>query len=503
MSIKKDPFVPYNSEGSKLPETDYVEGSEKTFPNSVAINPSPIEETGQEWYRGVRIQTERILEVLMSLLPSNYISQVKGPFYTLQLQSAAEQIAKIQVVAQEVYSDSDFDFTRPEFLYQILGGLVNPHYRDFTFKLDSDIEHRTFLKKMIVLLLNGSRLSTVKEGIRLLTEGDIQIIEKSMEMKRTPNSAYRLADQFEFEVSLLNVKTTSSDEDHYHTIRMDSDGNGKTISLDGEGETHTHEIYQFKVLASEDGGHTHHLVSEFSENIQKIFNNLPLVMQILKPAHTLYEFRHLFREVYQQVFTDVLSMDYDLSYYEDFRKFCSGAKEITGYGATLTDRSLFTDTSKNFQSVPIGASLEILSGVNKGTYRVKDILCFPLGADNTPRSYTTSNGLSGKLTVLNGNTIKDLDQDFSSCGEGTILTIIDGQNKGNYRMEFLLESNGGRVGFTSGSSTKVKLGLSTIRLDQRMKGTATAQSYRLTVDRLGVRTPKDRIGEDVSSLFYL
>ena len=162
MSIKKAPFVPYNSEGSKLPETDYVEGSEKTFPNSVAINPSPIEETGQEWYRGVRIQTERILEVLMSLLPSNYISQVKGPFYTLQLQSAAEQIAKIQVVAQEVYSDSDFDFTRPEFLYQILGGLVNPHYRDFTFKLDSDIEHRTFLKKMIVLLRRlQSQMSTL------------------------------------------------------------------------------------------------------------------------------------------------------------------------------------------------------------------------------------------------------------------------------------------------------------------------------------------------------
>ena len=99
------------------------------------------------------------------MLPSNYVSQVRGPFYTLQFQSVAEQIAKIQLSAQEVLADNDFDFTRSEFLYQIMGILVNPNYENDTFRFDTDLELRDFLRRMIILLLNGSRKATIQQGL--------------------------------------------------------------------------------------------------------------------------------------------------------------------------------------------------------------------------------------------------------------------------------------------------------------------------------------------------
>lgn len=495
---KDDEYKPLNKEGSELVDSTHTDPSGKVIPNSLNQNPSPLENVGQDFYTVHRDQVEEIMKTFLQMLPSNYVSQVRGPFYTLQFQAVAEQIAKIQVMSQEVFADSDFDFTRTEFLYQILGVLVNPKYKENAFVFDTDLELRDFLRRMIVLLLNGSRKASVQQGIYLLTEGDITIIEKSYEIKNTFNSDYTLADQFEFEISLSVINQTNEVEDHTHIISIDKDGNGKTT--DGD---HTHEVYQFEVLPSEEGGHTHILVSEFSKTIQKLFNNLEITLDILKPAHSIYEFRHLFREVFGVLFSDTVTMDFNYSYYDDFRKFCEGAKEISGTGETLIDRTLFTDPTKNFRSVSVDATLEILDGDNERSYRVKEILSLPIGEDSTPRAYTTSNGLSGTLTVLSNDTVEDTSQDFSGCPEGTTLSILAGGNQGTYRMEFLLGENDGAVGFTSGSASQVKLGYSTVRVTQRMSKAVSNQSYRLVVDRLGVRQPVTVTNEDNSSQFYL
>ena len=210
-----------------------------------------------------------------------------------------------------------------------------------------------------------------------------------------------------------------------------------------------------------------------------------------------------FWEMFGNIFSDTFTMDMDYSHYEDVRKFCEGAKQITGVGNTLVDRSLFTDSTKNFRNVPVGATLYISNGDNLGSYTVEEVLCLPIGSDSTPRNYTTSNGLNGTLIVLSNNTVEDSTQDFSSCDENTTITILDGGNQGTYRMEFLLGSNGGAVGFSSGISTKVKLGFSTLRLTQRMKKSLNNQNYKVSVDRLGVREPISVQGQDISSLFYL
>ena len=121
MAFKKDKeYTPYRKEGAELSDESYTDPSKKVFDNSLNSNPSPLENMGQDFYTVHRDQVESIMGTFLQLLPSNYVSQVRGPFYTLQFQSAAEQIANIQVMAQEVFSDGDFDFTRSEFLYQIL-----------------------------------------------------------------------------------------------------------------------------------------------------------------------------------------------------------------------------------------------------------------------------------------------------------------------------------------------------------------------------------------------
>ena len=166
MAFKKDKeYSPYRKDGAELSDSNYTDPSQKIIGSSLNSNPSPLENVGQDFYTVHRDQVESIMETFLQLLPSNYVSQVRGPFYTLQFQSAAEQIASIQLMAQEVFSDSDFDFTRSEFLYQILGALVNPNYQQSTFYFDTDLELRDFLRRMVILLLNGSRKPTIQKGL--------------------------------------------------------------------------------------------------------------------------------------------------------------------------------------------------------------------------------------------------------------------------------------------------------------------------------------------------
>ena len=121
-------------------EVSYVEPSEKLISDGVRQNPAPAGEDSKLFKESVRLQREKIMGFFMKVLPSNYVSEIKGPFYTIQFQAAAEELAKVQIVAQEIFSDSDFDFTRTEFLFQILGVLVFPdHIRTGVPDIEGDV----------------------------------------------------------------------------------------------------------------------------------------------------------------------------------------------------------------------------------------------------------------------------------------------------------------------------------------------------------------------------
>ena len=182
-----------------------------------------------------------------------------------------------------------------------------------------------------------------------------------------------------------------------------------------------------------------------------------------------------------------------------------GAKEVSGsLGQTLTDRTLFTDVTRSFASLRVGAVLTITSGANEGTYTVTDMLFFPVGADSTARAYTTSpTGLSGTATVSADGIITDSTQDFGACEEGETLTFTAGSNVGAYRLDVLLGSNGGPVGAATGPATEVRAAPCVLRVNRRMPQVLSGQSYTVTVDRLGRQETRTVTDEDVANQFYI
>jgi len=425
----------------------------KLFPIALPQNPAQVEPQGQEFKTAVRAQVENILADFLQLLPDNYISQVPGPYYIMQFQAMAEQLAEIQLVAQEVYEDADYDYTRSEFLFQILGALIFPDgAAEGIPVIEGDITYRDFLRCMVLLILRGATPDVIKEGIELLTDSDITLLEKSVLSRNNPLSAWGFDEQFEFEV---NVSTD----------------NGTAFP---------------------------------AENPFILERNVELVMRVLKPAHTLFEYRHLFIETFGEVFSDVPTFDIETYHYDDLRKFCQGAKNITSSsGETLTDRFLFSDVTREFDSICVDADLVIESGVNEGVYRVVEVLDFPVGDDTTARAYTTSpTGLAGTATV-SGSEVEDPSQDFAQAVEGETFTFTEGPNMGSYRFKSVGGNNGGPVGFASGPSTTARVAPSMFRLKTRMPVEDMGQTYRVVVDRLGVRVPQVVTGEDASSFFIL
>jgi len=457
------------------------------LPSLLVQNPSPVGGSGQGRIKTRREQVDSIMSVFLQLLPSNYVSQVQGPFYTIQFQAAAEAIADFQITAQEAFADSDYDYVRGEFLFQLLGSLVFPDATTDGFPtLKGDLTYREFLKRMVQLLLQGATKSTIEGGLELLSAATFTVIEKALAARSTtkkvwnvttgrweiqPGSAWGLDDQFEFEI---NVSHTDPDTG----------------------------------------------LERFPEDPYVLQENVRIVMRALKPAHTLYEYRHLFTEVFGQFFSASSSWDLSSYYYEDFRKFCCGTKQVSGAaGITWTDRTLFSDTTVEFDQISVGADLVVLSGPNSihigglegtgastdwrqvGRYRVEDVLAFPVGTDATARAYTTVPGnLSGFATVT-GDVIEDADQDWSLAVEGEALTFTTGPNAGTYRLKWVQGNDGGPVGEAAGPGTRVRVALCLLRLDRRMKVATTGQQFTVSVDRLGVQEPHQVTGEDASLFF--
>lgn len=415
----------------------------------VSQNPSPSPETGQDFIQKVNDQTERIMAWFLAVLPSNYVAQIKGPFYSLQFQAAAEQIAKFQVLSQEVYKDSDYDYTRADYLWEILGTLVFPdaeRRRDVP-QVEGDIEYRTFLKNMVLLLLDGATPDTVEAGAGLLTDATVTVLEKVIASRNT-GSAWDMDDQFTFEVNV------------------------------------------------EQGGGT-----EFPADPFTLQENVRIILRALKPAHTLYEYRHIFREAMGEIQAE-MSWSMGTYYYDDMRKWCQGAKSIRGStGETLSTRTLFRDSTRSFNSVVEGAVLTISSGTNAGQHQVRAVLTFPGGDDATARSYTTSpTGLTGRARVVNGVLVDDL-QDWGLAVKGEVLTFTVGGNVGSYLLADIQGPYGGPVGVAPGPGTEITVEPSVLRLLRPMAVAATGQSYSVDVDRLGVREPRTITDEDVSSQF--
>jgi len=514
-----------------IPKEPIVYGLYRFLPPSVygpsPQNPAPFDLHGQIDADRVRSIADQIVKVFLNSLPSNYVSTTKGPYYAQQFQAIAEELARIQVLLADAYEDNDYDFTRTEVLFQFLATLVFPDSATSGLpQIDGDITYREFLKRMVAMLLQGSKKVSLVGGLEALTDANVTIIEK-VRHTSDPGTLWTMADQFTYEVSVENYQRTGpttalSVTTHYHTVTVNTLGSGTTISVvyaSGSGPDHTHTITDFVVQSGNGTGqalHTHDLLSTFPDLPIILQRNAALVLAALDPAHTLYEYRNLFRENLRGVITDsVLSMDMSSGFYEDFRHDCSGVRAITGtHGIVGADRYLFHDPTLSFRSVPVGATLVIpvvptpppsSHQPREHRYTVTAVLSFPYGNDPTPRAYTTSpTGLTGLAKVL-GGAIVDTTQDFALCVPGEVLVLTTGPNAGTYLLDAITGIHGGPFGSTAtpfGPSTGVLPVPSWLRVTPKIVLSGTGISYTVSVNQTGVRTPITVTNEDASWYFF-
>lgn len=471
------------------------------LPSLASQNPSLVDRDSQDLQARLQTQVERIMGVFRQVLPSNYTSEVDGPEHSVKFRAAAEQIAKIQLESQEIFSDGLFDYTRPEFLFQILGVLVFPDGQSSGYpELEGDLTYREFLTKMVPLLLQGATKKSVEGGIKLLTDATVEVIERGIAARKLKggNSAWGEDDLHVFEVNVSKIAQTLKWDDVHGA-------DSASPKLEPEGET-------ADILA--EGDPTNLDIYRFPDKPFRLQRNVELVLKALKPAHTLYDYRNLFKDSFGRLFADAATFTIEPYYYDDARKFCWGAKNLTGTaGETLADTALLSDPTRDFASIVVGAKVTLTSGSNStaasaadrgefGHYRVKAKKSLLSGTDATKRAYTTSpTALSGKATVTDF-VIEDTAQDWANAVEGETITFTEGPNIGTFRLKTVLGNGGGKVGFAAGPATKVKAAESILQLTPRMKQAATGQAYTVEVDRLGVQEAQTVADEDVSQYFF-
>lgn len=255
-----------------------------------------VDRRGKEWNLRVLQRAQAIFTTLLNLLPSNYTSTIQGPSYTLELKAVAVELAKIELALEDVNFDIDFTRTRSEFLYSIVGYLVfvNGKIPPLEF---NDEEFRTFLLNLIRIYFQGSVPESMKDAADLFFSGANEVLENFL-LTRLGASGYDISDQFGFQVNILT------------------------------------------------GG-------VFPPDVFQLQQSLRTILDIVRPAHTLFQIRYIFEDKYnpndpQGKILDAYRWRMASYYYEDFRSYWCGIRDRDRLGKKTNQGVLAEDHSKDF-----------------------------------------------------------------------------------------------------------------------------------------------------------
>lgn len=398
-----------------------------------------VRDYGQTYIDRKQALVEEIMTAFRVNLPSNYAAAINGPYYTLQFQALAERIAEFQIVASDVFHDADYDFVRAEFLWEMLGSLVFPLSSEQDGGMpviDGDQVYRDFLKGMVLQLLQGATKSSLEGGVELLTDLSVTLVERFVGALQ-PGSLWTNLDAHAFDVLIEGLPTDAI---------------------------------------------------ELRSNVYR-------VLDALRPAHTIYTYAYLLHESLTVPEAD-MTWAMQTYNYDDVRKYCYGAKQVSGTAGfvPLAEPNTLTDTTRTFRNVRVGASVQI----GDHAYTVVGVRALRTPNDPTARAYTVSpSGLSGSATVVAG-AIYDPTQDFAACVDGDVLAFSTGPNAlSGLRIGVLLGSGGGLVGSAPGPATAFRPDVCTLILDKAATP-SLAVAYTVGVDKLGRSVPAIVEGEDAS-----
>lgn len=277
--------------------------------------PYPVNGGGKGEQRRLITRSQAILNALVNLLPSNYESSVVGPNYTIYMKAMATELARITMTLEQLGTGISFEEVQSEFLWETVGYLVflNEKLPDIGF---DDESFREFLLAIIRIYFQGATPASIADGVRLFTNEEFKVRENFKE-----GAPFDISDQFGF-------------------------------GIDFE------------------------LQAQFPPDVFALDKNLQLLIEIIRPAHTLYRLRFVFKEDVDlgNTVTDESSWWMYNYYYDDARRYCAGMEGFNGTTGTISFSSLnvFTDTDpeKPLYAAKEGVTLFIPSGPNTGRYTV-------------------------------------------------------------------------------------------------------------------------------------
>lgn len=242
-----------------------------------------IQQSGKEYNFRLLQRAQSIFTTLLNLLPSNYISGVQGPNYTTEMKAVAVELAKLELALEDVHQDTGFADTRSDFLYSMIGYLVFINEKLPKTSFD-DVEFKNFLLNVIRIYFQGSVPQSMGDGVKLFISDGVTVTENFL-LVRAGASGLDISDQFGFQIDIE--------------------------SMGGAG---------------------------FPPDLFITDTNIRLILDIIRPAHTLFRIRHIFTDTYtpnpDQGGKILDSSRWRLSnyYYDDFRVYPEGLKNIDRLG---------------------------------------------------------------------------------------------------------------------------------------------------------------------------
>ena len=256
-----------------------------------------IQESGKEYNLRLVQRAQTVFTNLLNLLPSNYISSIQGPNYSQELKAVAVELAKLELALEEVEYDSNFNTTRSDFLYSLIGYMVflNGKLPVTTF---DDQDFKSFLLNVIRIYFQGSIPASMRDGVALFLGSGVTITENFL-LVREGASGLDISDQFGFQISIDALGTFPSD-------------------------------------------------------VFTLESNIRLILDILRPAHTLFRIRYIFRDTYTPnedqggKVLDAYRWYLSNYYYDDFRVYPRGLKDRDRLGVKVNQSVEAEDHSMDF-----------------------------------------------------------------------------------------------------------------------------------------------------------
>jgi hypothetical protein len=257
-----------------------------------------IQQRGREYNFRLAQRSQAVFTTLLNLLPSNWISTVQGPSYTNEIKAVAVELARLELALEDVDFDSNFENTRSDFLYSLIGYLVFLNGRLPTTTFD-DVEFKQFLLSVIRIYFQGSVPSSMRDGVALFVSEGVTVTENFL-LVRAGASGLDISDQFGFQIDIEAI------------------GGG------------------------------------FPPDVFTLDSNIRLILDIIRPAHTLFRIRYLFRDTYKPnedkggKILDSHRWRLSNYYYEDFRIFPQGLKDRDRLGVKENQTVTAEDHSMDF-----------------------------------------------------------------------------------------------------------------------------------------------------------